>query len=85
MKKMKQVLAVTAVVLLLGLYVCTLIFALMKGPGAGALFRGCLAATILLPVLLYAFILVYRRAKDKNRELFSPSDASETDTEKETE
>lgn len=64
MKKTKRFLAILAVTLLLGLYLATLIFALI--PGHQELFRGCIAATILLPVLLYAFALTYRRKKDSS-------------------
>lgn len=63
MKKIKRILALVAIILLLSLYLVTFIVALM--PGHQDILRGCIAATILLPVLLYAFILAYRRAKDK--------------------
>lgn len=63
MKKTKRILALTGAVLLALLYVSTLVFALMKSPRWFDLFRAAVAATILLPVLLYAYTLVYRLIK----------------------
>ena len=60
MKKMKRILALAAVVLLAGMYVLTLIFALMKSEHAQAMFRGALGCTILIPVLLYLILMVAR-------------------------
>ena len=58
MKNAKRILAIVAIVLLLGMYVITFIFALGKSEAAGAFFRGSLAMTIIVPILLYAFLLV---------------------------
>lgn len=69
MKKWKRILAVAAAVFLLGLYGATLIFALMDSPFAYGMFQVCLYGTIAVPVLAYAMLLVYRRLKEKNREL----------------
>ncbi len=66
MKKIKQILALIGVVLLVCMYAATLIFALIDSPAASGLFRASVAATILVPVLLYAFILVARLLKDHN-------------------
>lgn len=66
MKKIKQILALIVVVLLVCMYAATLIFALIDSPAASGLFRASVAATILVPVLLYAFILVARLLKDHN-------------------
>ena len=64
MKKIKQILALIGVVLLVCMYAATLIFALIDSPAASGLFRASVAATILVPVLLYAFILVARLLKN---------------------
>lgn len=66
MKKIKQILALIGVVLLVCMYAATLIFALIDSPAASGLFRASVAATILVPVLLYAFILVARLLKNHN-------------------
>ncbi len=58
MKNAKRILAIAAIVLLLGMYLLTFIFALGKSEAAGAFFRGSLVMTIIVPILLYAFLLV---------------------------
>lgn len=60
MKKLKRILALLGALILILLYVSTLVFALMDHPVAGDLLKASIACTILLPVLLYAFILVHR-------------------------
>ena len=66
MKKIKQILALTGAVLLVCMYAATLIFALIDSPVASGLFKASFAETILIPVLLYAFILITRLLKDNN-------------------
>lgn len=63
MKKSTRILALIGVVFLVGLYISTLIFALIDSVYAQNLLNASIAATIILPVLLYAYILVYRLAK----------------------
>ncbi len=58
MKQLKRVLAIVGVILILGMYVMTMVFAVMKSEFAQAAFRGALGATILVPVFLYIFLLV---------------------------
>ena len=60
MKKAKRILALTGAILLVCLYAATLVFALTDSPAASGLLKAAVAATILVPVLLYAFILVAR-------------------------
>lgn len=65
MKTLQRLFALAGAVLLAGLYIITLVLALMHSELAGALFRASFAFTILLPVLLYAMTLVYRLLKDR--------------------
>lgn len=60
MKKVTRILALAGAVLLIALYVSTLIFALMDTDTAATLLKISVAATIILPVLLYGYILIYR-------------------------
>ncbi|MDO4521652.1 MAG: hypothetical protein Q4B57_00750 [Eubacteriales bacterium] len=60
MKKRKRILAWISIVLLVGLYLLTLIFALLDTPLAYNLFKLSLGATVVIPVLLYVYQLVYR-------------------------
>lgn len=66
MKNIKRILAVIGVIILVGMYVCTLVFALIGSPASGDLLKASVAATILIPVLLYGFILISRLLKDKD-------------------
>ncbi|MBM6802973.1 hypothetical protein H6B07_09920 [Mediterraneibacter glycyrrhizinilyticus] len=68
MKKIKQILALIGAVLLVCMYAATLIFALIDSPAASGLFRASVAATILIPVLLYAFIMITRLLRDHNED-----------------
>lgn len=58
MNRLKRILALAAVVLLVGMYLLTFIFALMKNEHAQTMFRGALGCTILVPVLLYLIFMV---------------------------
>lgn len=64
-KKLKQVLAIIGIVFLVGLYVMTFIFALLSSPNAANLFKASLYATVIIPVLLYAYMLIYNYLKKK--------------------
>lgn len=53
----KRVIALAAILLLVGLYVLLLVSALLSGPGTGKLFRFCLGMTIAVPI--FAWIAIY--------------------------
>lgn len=63
MKKLKRILAMTGAVLLFLMYASALVFALIDHPAAPDMLRASIGCTILIPVLLYAFILVSRAAR----------------------
>lgn len=65
MKKAKRILAAIGAVLILALYGSTLIFALLDIEGSENLLMAAVASTIILPVLLYAYTLVYRVLQNK--------------------
>lgn len=56
---MKRILAIIGIILLAGLYLSTLIFALIDSPLAFTLFKSSILLTIAVPCLLYAMILIY--------------------------
>ena len=60
MNKVKKFLALLGAVLLAALYISTLVFALSDSPVFSDLLKISVAATILVPVLLYACILAAR-------------------------
>ena len=61
----KQVAAIVCIVLLVGMYVATLVVALLDFPGADRLFQACLVATIGLPILLWIYIWLYQQVKKR--------------------
>ncbi len=61
--KAKRILAAIGALLLFGMYASTLIFALIDHSAAKDLLKASIACTIILPVLLYAYTLVYRITK----------------------
>ena len=67
MKKGKRILALIGAIALVLMYISTLIFAFIDTNMSAGLLRASIACTILLPVLLYAYSLVYRLSK-KNSE-----------------
>lgn len=68
MKKIKRILAAAGAFLLFAMYGLTLVFALMDHPASGNLLMASIACTILFPVLLYAYILVYRLLKGPGKD-----------------
>ena len=68
MNKLKRILALIGAILLICMYAATLVFALIDSPTADALLKASIAATILIPVLLYAFIVIARLLKDRGND-----------------
>ena len=71
----KQIIAILGIILLAALYIVTLLVALFAPDLSGRLFAVCLAATILVPILLWAFIWIYdNRPGKRGTEDEDPSD-----------
>lgn len=68
MKNTKRVLALVAAILLFGMYLSTLIFALIGSPHSTDLLWASIACTIILPVLIYAYLLVYRLTRHDDQD-----------------
>lgn len=67
MKRTKRIAAILGVVLLAGLYLATLVFALTDAPETMDLLKISIGLTILVPVLLWIYAAMFRYVK-KNRE-----------------
>lgn len=67
-KKMtsKQIVAIIGVVLLVLLYVITLITAIFDRSGSGRLFQASLAATLVIPLLVWIYTWLYGRLTHKH-------------------
>lgn len=63
MKKIKRIIALAGAVLLAGMYISTLVFALLDRSETMGLLKASIVCTVVLPVLLYAYTLVYKITK----------------------
>lgn len=71
MDKLRRIFAATGAVVLLGMYLLTFISAILATPATHALFLGSLSATIIIPIFLYAYTLIYKmvyKKKDEDKE-----------------
>lgn len=64
---MKRFLALTCVALLILMYGATMFFALSDHPSSAGWFKASVACTIIIPVLLYAYTLVYQYLKNRDK------------------
>ena len=60
MKKTRQILAIIGIVLLLSMYLACLILALTGKHQATTLFKAALGATVAVPIVLYAFMMLLK-------------------------
>ncbi len=71
MKKLKKIFAIAGVIILVGMYAMTFITALFATESAHSMFLASIGATIIVPVFLYAYMLIYRvvyKNKDDNEQ-----------------
>ena len=68
MKKLKQITALIGVIALVGLYISTLVLALIGSAEAINLLKVAVYVTIVLPVLLWAYSFIYRMLKRKQND-----------------
>ncbi len=67
MKNTKRIFAVLGIIVLIGLYLTTLILALIDNPHTFDLFKISVGLTILIPVLLWIYIAMYRYIKQRRQ------------------
>ncbi|HAQ52154.1 MAG TPA: hypothetical protein DCR12_05255 [Lachnospiraceae bacterium] len=68
MDKIKRILAVIAIILLVGMYASTLIIALIGGPNVMTFLGLSIAATLIIPILLFCGIEIAKKIKEKKEE-----------------
>ena len=78
MKKIKQILAILGCVLLVALYVSTLVFALIGSEDTMNLFCASVYATVVVPVLIWAYSLIYRLLKNHSGDSKEDTDEEKT-------
>lgn len=67
-EKIKRILALIGVILLAGLYIITLVLAFVDPTASREWLRTAISATLVIPVLLYTYIMVYKLVKKKDEE-----------------
>lgn len=60
MKSMKRIFAISGIIILVALYASTLVFALLDSPQTYHLLKISIGLTILIPVLLWIYIAMFR-------------------------
>ena len=68
MKNTKRILAILGVVLLAGMYLLTLVFALIDSPWALDCLKISFGLTILIPVLLWVYLAMFRLVSQKRQD-----------------
>lgn len=74
--KLRRFFAIAGIVILAGMYIATLIFSLLQGEMAAALFRASLICTIVIPVFIYIYTMIFKNMKNK-RDSYKADDAKE--------
>lgn len=64
-RKVKQIAAIAAVILLAALYLLTLVAAIIDPSASGRWFAGCLVCTMAVPLLAWIFIWIYGEVTDR--------------------
>lgn len=65
-KKGKRIFCLVLVLFLLALYITTFIVACFTTKETGGLFFACLFSTVMIPVLLYAYQIIYKVLQKNN-------------------
>ena len=68
MKKGKRILALLGVVLLLGLYGSTLVFAIIDNSDTMMMFKASVVATIMIPILIWTYTFIFKLIHKKDEE-----------------
>lgn len=63
MKNVKRIVALCGVIILVGLYITTFIAALFQTEFSSQLFLASLYSTFIIPIMIYAYMLVYKVVK----------------------
>ncbi len=66
MKKVKQILAILGIIILVGLYIITLVCAIMDKSETMGMFQASVFATVIIPVLLWAYQFIYKLVTKKD-------------------
>ena len=68
MDQIKRILAIIAIILLVGMYATTLVIALIGGPNLMTYLGISIAATLIIPILLFCGIEMAKKIKEKKED-----------------
>lgn len=68
MKKVKQILAILAIVLILGLNLFVVYAAFTTTENSMGLFGGAIVAMVMIPILLWIYLYIFKLMKKRNEE-----------------
>lgn len=68
MKRLRQITAILGIVLLLGMYISTLIFAILDLPDKQGLLMASIYCTVAVPILLFAMGLVAKVLRERTED-----------------
>lgn len=74
MKKVKQILAITGIIVLVGLYISTIVCALSASDNFMNMLMASIYASVIIPVLIWVYSFIYKLIKKGS------DDKSSTDT-----
>lgn len=66
MKQIRRILAILGIVLLVTMYLLTLLCAIFDTGNGMTLFKASVTCTVLVPILLWGYTVIYRLAKGRN-------------------
>lgn len=77
MKKIKQIMAISGIILLVGLYLTTFILSITDNSESMKFFYASVYATVVIPVLIWAYTFIYKLVH-KNSGQEEPETSEET-------
>ncbi|MDO5521173.1 MAG: hypothetical protein Q4G58_11840 [bacterium] len=66
MEKSKKIVAIVGIVFLIGSYITTFVASLMHSSFAHGLFKASLFCSLVVPIILYGYILIYKYFSGKD-------------------
>ena len=81
MKNIKRIAAIICICVLVGMYIVTLIVSIFDKSASMSLFKGCVATTIFIPVVIYVYMLLHKYAmnRSKRKDYYSSNDSTKED------
>ncbi len=82
MKKVKQISAIVGIVIIVSLYIISIISAIFASEYTPGLFLASIFSTLVIPIMIYGFIAVYKYVHKNEPNLHEFDDASDDSSQK---